>query len=191
MGLKYVGSSEIDKFANETYRANFKEVNQLGDITKVDPKSVPDCDLITAGFPCQSFSNAGKRLGFKDTRGSLFFNLLEIIKAKKPSVILLENVPGLTTLDKGATYKEILHRLTDAGYFVKSEILDASQFGLAQKRRRLFFVGFRNHLHYRNFHFPKGSDRSKTLKDILETSVDKKYLISDEAKKKDSNLENK
>ena len=145
LGGKCVFSSEWDKNAQKTYKANFGEI-PFGDITKEKIKSyIPDkFDILCAGFPCQAFSIAGKRGGFEDTRGTLFFDVAEIIKRKQPRAIFLENVKGLKSHDKGRTLATILNVLReDLGYFVPDpEVINAKNFGVPQNRERIFIVGF-------------------------------------------------
>jgi DNA (cytosine-5)-methyltransferase 1 len=146
LGGQCVFTSEWDKEAQKTYRTNFGEV-PFGDITKPYIKSyIPkDFDVLCAGFPCQAFSIAGKRGGFDDTRGTLFFDVAEIIKNHKPRAIFLENVKGLRSHDKGQTLATILNVLrNDLGYFVpEPQIINAKEFGVPQNRERIFIVGFR------------------------------------------------
>jgi DNA (cytosine-5)-methyltransferase 1 len=182
LGGKCVFTSEWDKYSKQTYEANFGEV-PFGDITKDSTKGfVPDgFDVLCAGFPCQAFSIAGKRAGFEDTRGTLFFDVAEIIKNKKPKAIFLENVKGLRSHDKGQTLKTILNVLrNDLGYYVpEPEVLNAKHFGVPQNRERIFIVGFRKDLGITEFTYPKPTDKNKVLKDILEEDeVSVKYYLS-------------
>jgi len=142
-GLKSccVFSSEIKKHAIETYQLNFNNEKVDGDITKVDPSSIPEHDFLLAGFPCQPFSSAGKRKVFLDERGGLFFSILEILKKKQPLGFLLENVEGLYTHNEGKTLELILRKLHDLGYIIRYKILDSSEFGVPQVRRRIYIVG--------------------------------------------------
>ncbi len=149
LGGKCVFTSEWDKEAKRTYKANFGE-RPFGDITKEETKAfIPDnFDLLCAGFPCQAFSIAGKRGGFEDTRGTLFFDVAEIIKRKQPKAIFLENVKGLRNHNGGKTLATILNVLrNDLGYFVpEPQIINAKDFGVPQNRERIYIVGFRNDL---------------------------------------------
>ena len=132
---KCVFSSEWDKFAAMTYEANYGE-KPHGDITKINEKDIPDHDILLAGFPCQPFSNIGKREGFlHETQGTLFFDILRILKKKLPKAFLLENVKGLITIDDGKTFKTIIKSLQKLKYTVFYKILDAQNFGLTQKTR--------------------------------------------------------
>lgn len=182
LGGKCVFTSEWDKEAQRTYRANFGEV-PFGDITKPEIKAyIPnDFDILCAGFPCQAFSIAGKRGGFEDTRGTLFFDVAEIIKTKKPKAFFLENVKGLRNHDKGKTLETILNVLrNDLGYFVpEPEIVNAKNFGVPQNRERIYIVGFRNDLGINDFSYPAPTDDTKIFTDIREeNTVPTKYYLS-------------
>lgn len=182
LGGKCVFSSEWDVQAQTTYSANFGEV-PFGDITKEETKSyIPNgFDVLCAGFPCQAFSIAGKRGGFEDTRGTLFFDVAEIIKRKKPKAIFLENVKGLRSHDKGKTLATILNVLrNDLEYFVpEPRIMNAKDFGVPQNRERIFIVGFRKDLKVSDFAYPEPIDKKITFKDVKERSVVRaKYYLS-------------
>ena len=182
LGGKCVFTSEWDKYSKLTYQANFGEV-PFGDITKDETKSyIPDnFDLLCAGFPCQAFSIAGRKGGFEDTRGTLFFDVAEIIKEKKPKAIFLENVKGLRSHDRGKTLSTILNVLReDLDYYVpEPEIINAKNFGVPQNRERIFIVGFRKDLGITDFKYPKPTDKTKVLEDILEPDeVSVKYYLS-------------
>jgi DNA (cytosine-5)-methyltransferase 1 len=135
-----VWANEIDKYACQIYRKHYKEIHE-GDIRTVDALSIPDHDLLCAGFPCQSFSIAGKRGGFEDTRGTLFFEIARILSAKRPKLLLLENVKGLLSHNSGATFGTILTTLSDLGYFLEWQVLNSKDFGVPQNRERVFIVG--------------------------------------------------
>lgn len=182
LGGKCVFTSEWDEKAKLTYEANFGEV-PFGDITKERTKSfIPDdFDVLCAGFPCQAFSIAGKRGGFEDTRGTLFFDVAEIIKRKKPKAFFLENVKGLTNHDKGRTLKTILNVLReDLGYFVpEPQVLNAKDYGVPQNRERIFIVGFRKDLGVTTFNYPEPSRKKRTFADVREEeTVSVKYYLS-------------
>ena len=180
-GFRCVFSSEIDEPCRKMYEANFGE-RPYGDIRQIDAADIPDHDVLLAGFPCQPFSIMGKGLGLVDTRGTLFFEIERILKAKRPRAFLLENVKQLRGNDKGRTLKVILSTLKGLGYHVDWKILNCLDFGLPQKRERLFIVGFQNDC---AFQFPsRGEGPSKTLADILEENVSKKYFLSDAIRKK-------
>ena len=136
-----VGYSEIDRYAIEIYKRKFPEHKNYGDITKIKPNRLPDFDLLVGGFPCQAFSIAGKRKGFKDTRGTLFFDIARILRRKKPRLFLLENVKGLLSHDSGSTFKTIIATLTKLGYDVQWQVLNSKNFGVPQNRERVFIVG--------------------------------------------------
>ncbi len=175
-GCKCVFSSEIDKFACQTYEANYKE-KPSGDITQINEKDIPHFDILLAGFPCQAFSIAGKRKGFDDTRGTMFFEVARILKYHKPKAFLLENVKGLISHDKGKTFSTILQILQEElGYNVFYEVLNAKDFGMPQNRERILIVGF---LEKVSFAFPKPNFKKTRLGDILEKNIDEKYTISD------------
>lgn len=180
---KCIFTSEWDKYSKQTYQANFGEV-PFGDITKDITKSyIPDSfDVLCAGFPCQAFSIAGKRGGFEDTRGTLFFDVAEIIKKKKPKAIFLENVKGLRSHDKGKTIGTILNVLReDLGYFIpEPKVMNAKEFGVPQNRERIFIVGFRKDLNVSEFEYPKPVKKTVILQNILETeTVSVKYYLSE------------
>lgn len=135
-----VGYSEIDKYAIKVYERHFEHDN-YGDATKINPKELPDFDLLVGGFPCQAFSIAGKRKGFDDTRGTLFFDIARILAEKKPQHLVLENVKGLLSHDQGRTFQTILGVLADLGYRVEWQVLNSKDFGVPQNRERIIIVG--------------------------------------------------
>lgn len=155
-GGNCVFSSEWDRFAQKTYECNFGEV-PFGDITKIDEKTIPKFDILAAGFPCQPFSSIGKRQGFKHkTQGTLFYDVARIIEFHKPSSFLLENVAGLVTHDKGNTFATIIETLEELDYTLNYQILDSADFGVPQKRQRIYIVGFNNSkVKKSEFLFPK------------------------------------
>ena len=172
-----VFSSEIDKFACQTYEANWGEYPS-GDITQIKAADIPKFDILLAGFPCQAFSIAGKRKGFNDTRGTMFFEVERILEYHKPKCFMLENVKGLTNHDKGNTFKVMCDILENKlGYKIYYKVLNAKDFGVPQNRERLIIVGFKNH--DVEFEFPRPSGVKTRLGDILEKEVDPKYTISD------------
>ena len=182
LGGKCVFSSEWDAQAQKTYFLNYGDV-PFGDITKESTKSfIPDnFDILCAGFPCQAFSMAGKRLGFEETRGTLFFDVAEIIKRKRPKAFFLENVKGLLNHDKGKTIQTILKVLReDLDYYVPDpQIVNAMNFGVPQHRERIYVVGFRKDQGVTEFEYPKPTDKSKTFADIKEKDVvSAKYYLS-------------
>ena len=175
-------SSDIDKFAAKSYEANFSE-KPVGDITKVNEKDIPDFDLLFAGFPCQAFSICGLQKGFADnTKGTLFFDIARIIKEKQPNAFVLENVKNLVSHDGGKTFKTIIHVLREElGYYVDYKVLNALDFGLPQKRERIIIVGAKKPF---DMDWKFDIENVKTLKDILESEVDKKHYASEEIVKK-------
>ena len=188
LGGKCVYSSEFDAKAQESYLANYGEM-PFGDITKPATKQyIPKkFDVLCAGFPCQAFSLAGKRLGFNDeTRGTLFFEIEDILRKHQPKAIFLENVKGLAIHDKGRTLKTILEHLDDAGYdVVPPQIVNAMDFGVPQHRERIYIIGFKKSLHIdiRQFKYPEpqttGENRPK-FRDVMEKKVPSvKYYLSD------------
>ena len=177
LGGKCVFSSEIDKYAAQTYEANYGE-KPSGDITQINAESIPNFDILLAGFPCQAFSIAGKRKGFEDTRGTMFFEVERILEEKKPKSFLLENVKGLTNHDHGRTFKIMLDILENKlGYKVYYKVLNAKNFGLPQNRERIMIVGFKNH--NIDFKFPEEINKETKVGDILIDNPDSKYTISD------------
>ena len=182
LGGKCVFTSEWDENEKKTYKANFGET-PFGDITKEYTKNyIPDnFDVLCAGFPCQAFSIAGKRGGFEDTRGTLFFEVAEILKRKQPKAFFLENVKGLRNHDKGKTLSTILNVLrNDLDYYVPDpEVINAKDFGLPQNRERIFIVGFHKNTGIKNFSYPKPIEKKFYFKDVREESVvPTKYYLS-------------
>lgn len=171
-GFECVFSSDFDKKVQETYKNNFGET-PYGDITKVNTKEIPEFDILLGGFPCQPFSISGKKKGFDDTRGTLFFDICRIIDEKNPSVVILENVKHIIHHDKRRTFKIIIETLTDLGYNVNYKILNTTDFGLPQNRERVFIIGTKNS--YFNFDKIK-LNKSKPLSYFLDKRSDFKYL---------------
>ena len=182
MNTECVFSSEIDEWACKTYRKNFPNDNHdpKCDITTVDAKSLPEFDVLLAGFPCQAFSIAGKRGGFDDTRGTLFFDVARIIKEKQPKAFLLENVKGLTNHRSGKTLQVILNTLReDLGYTVFYKVLNAKEYGVAQLRERIYIVGFKNAGDSFDYPLPLPQEERKVIRDIIEENpVDARYYLS-------------
>ncbi|MBD3808578.1 MAG: DNA cytosine methyltransferase [Epsilonproteobacteria bacterium] len=174
--IEFVFSSEIDRYAQQTYYANFGELPH-GDITKIDEKEIPPHDIILAGFPCQAFSIAGHRRGFEDTRGTLFFEVARIAAYHKPKIIFLENVKGFVNHDKGNTFKVVKQTLENMGYRVFAKVLNAKDFGIPQNRERIYIVAFLNDT---EFEFPEPLKKEVKVGDILEKQeVSNKYYLSD------------
>lgn len=181
-GCKSVFSSEWDVHAQKMYEANFGE-KPFGDINLIEPSDIPDHDILLAGFPCQPFSIAGKQLGFDDTRGTLFFNIEAILAEKRPKAFLLENVRRLTSHDGGRTFQVILKHLRELGYTVHHTIFNSLNFGVPQKRERIYIVGF---LEQADFTFPIPQMTYKPLSEVLEpeNEIDKSYYLSDDLRSK-------
>lgn len=136
-----IGYSEIDKYAIQTYERHFNGHNNYGDATAINPAEIGDFDLLCGGFPCQAFSVAGKRLGFNETRGTLFFDIARILEHKRPGHLVLENVKGLLSHDSGKTFQTILGVLADLGYRVEWQVLNSKDFGVPQNRERVYIIG--------------------------------------------------
>lgn len=175
-GCQNVFTSEWDKEAQTMYEANFGEL-PYGDITTIQPDNIPNHDILLGGFPCQPFSILGSKQGFSDTRGTLFFNIEEILRIKQPYSFMLENVKQLRTHDDGRTFKVIIEKLQALGYYVHHTVLNALDFGLPQKRERTIIVGFKENIKFR---FPKTIGKYSPLSDILEpeSEIDKKLFAS-------------
>lgn len=208
LGGECILASEIDERATRAYKALYNGAPELqGDVTKINEHDVPDHDVLVGGFPCQSFSVAGKRLGFEDTRGTLFFEVARIAKVKQPKVILLENVKGLVSHDRGKTLDTIVQTLNDIGYTVDFNVLNSKYFGVPQNRERIFIVAIRDDLIERepwiiegntvvpkgkrriaqldglktfNFDWPSQESVTTRLRDILEDNVDERFYLSEE-----------
>jgi len=190
LGIDYelIGYSDINKYANQCFKQNHcpddvEDKLRLGDVTKVDEKTLPDFDLLTGGFPCQSFSSAGKGLGINDTRGTLFHDIIRIAEYKKPKFIFLENVKGLTTIKHQDTYETIMSELERIGYVVYNRVLNTKDFGIPQSRDRIWFVCFRMDVwkENNNFQWPEKEKLKLFLKNILEDDIDPKYYLSTKA----------
>ena len=203
---KVVFSSEIDDNARKSYIANWGNNNFAGDITKINENDIPTHDLLLAGFPCQSFSIAGKRKGFEDTRGTLFFDVARILNAKKPKYILLENVKNLISHDKSATIQKILLTLNEIGYTVDFTIINSNEAGVPQNRDRTYICGIYGHTSepfvddirsskatilkkelnnadFKGFNFFNNvvfNNKKKYIEDILEADVDSSFYFDTE-----------
>lgn len=170
-----VGFSEIDKYASAIYQKHFPEHKNYGDITKINAEDLPDFDFLCGGFPCQAFSIAGKRKGFDDTRGTLFFDIARILRAKQPRLLLLENVKGLLSHDNGNTFKTIIATLEELGYDLQWQVLNSKNFGVPQNRERVFIVG-----HLRGASRPQvfpitGASQEADGERIISTAIDANY----------------
>ena len=171
-GFSCVFSSDFDKHIQDTYEENFNE-RPFGDITKVDPKTLPDFDVLTGGFPCQPFSISGKKRGFADTRGTLFFDVCRILNEKKPRVVVLENVKHFIHHDKKKTMSTVLNSLQELGYNISYKILNTKDFGLPQNRERIFIIGSLKG----SFDFNKmKKTKSKSLEHFLDKSGDFEFV---------------
>ena len=163
-----VGHADIDTHASKAYKAIYgaEGGKNYGDLRKINPQDLPDFDLLCAGFPCQSFSVAGRRLGFQDTRGTVFFEIVRIIAEKWPPFLLLENVPGLLSHDGGRTLTTIFSSLVEMGYHLEWMVLNSKYFGVPQQRRRLYIVGCLDDRCAGKI-FPLGSSYAKNLKQLI------------------------
>jgi DNA (cytosine-5)-methyltransferase 1 len=186
---KCVFSADFNKYACDTYEKNFNEY-PLIDIQKYSEKKIPDHDILCAGFPCQPFSIAGKRKGFEDTRGTLFFDIARILKKKRPKIFILENVKGLVSHDKGNTFNTIINVLSskvngkkrknnrkNLGYNVFWNILNSKDYNVPQNRERVFIIGFKDQNY--NFNFPVKKRLKSKLSDIIKIKSDRIKKISD------------
>ena len=178
--IETVFVSEWDKKAVETYKANFNDnIDIAGDITTVYENDIPKHDILLAGFPCQAFSLAGRRKGFEDARGTLFFDVARIVRTHKPRVVFCENVKNLLRHDRGRTFAVIQNILQDLGYKVFFEVLNSKNFGVPQNRERIYIVAFRNDVAPVSFKFPQKTDDTKVISDIVEEKeVSSKYYLS-------------
>ena len=183
--IKTVFVSEWDEYAQQTYRLNYNDKFDIaGDITKIDEKEIPEFDICLAGFPCQAFSLAGKRMGFDDDykglcRGTLFQDVVRICEYHQPKVIFCENVKGLTIHDKGRTFKVIKKAFEQIGYTVYDKVLNSKDFGVPQNREIIYIVAFRNDIDSSSFKFPEPTNSNTCIRDILEENeVSVKYYLS-------------
>lgn len=180
-GFETVFGNDFDAFCKATYDLNFKTVPlTVGDIAKIKSKDLPNFDILLGGFPCQPFSIAGYRRGFLDTgRGELFFEIIRILRDKKPQAVFLENVKNLKSHDNGKTFKIISDALEDLGYHIKVKILNSVEYGnVPQNRERVYIVGFKSKATYESFEFPNPIPLKKDVASILEKEVDDKYYYN-------------
>lgn len=184
--LETVFISEWDKYAQKTYTDNFADSFAIaGDITRIDETLIPAFDICLAGFPCQAFSQAGRRMGFEDDykgkcRGTLFQDVVRICEVHRPKVIFCENVKGLTSHDRGRTFRIIKGAFEELGYTVYDKVLNSKDFGVPQNRERIYLVCFRNDIDSGSFRFPKGSDDTKRIFNILQDApIPSKYYLSE------------
>lgn len=185
-GIRTVFVSEWDKNAQKTYKMNFHDDFEIaGDITEIEEQNIPSFDICLAGFPCQAFSLAGKRMGFDDDykglcRGTLFQDVVRICDYHQPKVIFCENVKGLKIHDRGRTFKVIKKAFEQIGYDVYSKVLNSKDFGVPQNRERIYIVAFRKNIDSSAFEFPEGNNDRARLIDILdEAPISSKYYLSD------------
>lgn len=177
-GAKCIYSNEWDKPVREVYYENFGDIPE-DDITQVDEKSIPDHDILCAGFPCQAFSISGKQRGFEDSRGTLFFDVARIVKEKKPKVVFMENVKNFATHDGGKTLEVVKGTMEELGYTFHQKVLNAVNYGIPQKRERIYMVCFRNDLIIDDFKYPKPFKLTRHVEDFLlsdESMVEHLYV---------------
>ena len=185
-GYELVWSNDFDKYAVQTYNANFRNKALCADINDINPSDIPKHDVLIGGFPCQPFSMMGHQQGFNDQRGTLFFRVTEIIKNQKerghqPSIVVLENVRNLLKHDNGNTIRVIKEELEELGYTVFPNMLNSADYGVPQTRNRVYLVCFLDRSI--NYVFPKAVKLKKSLQDILQDEVDNKYFLSEKIKK--------
>jgi len=186
--IEIVYAIDNDRYACEIYNKNFQLTCVNKDIRKVHAEEIPSHDILTGGFPCQSFSIIAQnppRLGYKDENGRLFFEMCRILKAKKPLCFIAENVKGILSANKGMAFPLILKNFEESSYHVKYTLLDSSDFGIPQKRERVFIVGFRDPVTFQNFRFPETTTKENKvpLSKVVfpEDTVDEKYYFSEKA----------
>jgi DNA (cytosine-5)-methyltransferase 1 len=189
MPFEIVYAVDNDKYATQIYNDNFKHKCETKDVRDIIAKDVPSHDLLIGGFPCQSFSIVAQnppRLGYKDERGKLFFEMIKILKEKKPRYFIAENVKGLLSVNNKKTFPLILKEFENAGYFIKHKVLNACEYGIPQKRERVFIIGFKDYDNYLQLSFPNPNthdDKKPKLKDVVDNTlkVDEKYYFSEKA----------
>jgi DNA (cytosine-5)-methyltransferase 1 len=194
-GAECVFSSEWESTVAKVYEENFND-KPSGDITKIEAKDIPKHDILCAGFPCQAFSISGKKLGFDDSRGTLFFDIARIVKKRKPKIVFLENVKNFATHDNGKTLKVVEATMIELGYSFFYKILNASDFGVPQNRQRIYMVCFRKDLKIKSFEFPEKKSINKNLKSLLMSKEEiassiKTYNKNIIPKFKDNRVDNK
>ena len=166
LGGKCVYSNEWDKPVQKVYAENFGDLPE-GDITQVDEKTIPDHDILCAGFPCQAFSISGKQKGFEDSRGTLFFDVARIVKEKNPKIVFMENVKNFATHDDGRTLEVVKATMEELGYTFNQKVLNAVDYGVPQRRERIYMVCFRNDLIIQGFRYPKPFELTRHVEDFL------------------------
>ncbi len=187
-GCIVVWANEVDGDACKTYRHNFPNTELVeADIRSIDPDSVPDFDILTAGFPCQPFSVCGRQEGFKDDRGNLFFEIVRFLEAKKPRYVFLENVANLIEHDKGRTFSTIFGELARTGYYVRYLVADACDYGIPQHRTRTYIVAFKDEAECERFGFPEKKQLEKHIIDVIDRTkrAAEEYYYSPGTKKFD------
>lgn len=175
LGAKCVYSNEWDASVQKVYAENFGDTPE-GDITQVDENTIPDHDILCAGFPCQAFSISGKQRGFADSRGTLFFDVARIVKAKRPKVVFMENVKNFVTHDDGKTLEVVKGTMEELGYTFYQKVLNAVDYGVPQKRERIYMVCFRNDLDVNDFKYPKPFELTHHVEDFL---LDDEEMLKD------------
>lgn len=175
LGAKCVYSNEWDASVQKVYAENFGDTPE-GDITQVDENTIPDHDILCAGFPCQAFSISGKQRGFEDSRGTLFFDVARIVKAKRPKVVFMENVKNFVTHDDGKTLEVVKGTMEELGYTFYQKVLNAVDYGVPQKRERIYMVCFRNDLDVNDFKYPKPFELTHHVEDFL---LDDEEMLKD------------
>lgn len=178
LGAKCVYSNEWDEYAKKTYNENFGDIPD-GDITQVDENKIPNHDILCAGFPCQAFSISGKQKGFEDSRGTLFFDVARIVKNKKPKIVFMENVKNFASHDNGHTLEVVKNTMEELGYTFFQKVLNAVDYGVPQKRERIYMVCFRNDLNIKQFYYPKPFKLERHVEDFLldEKEISEKLYV--------------
>lgn len=179
LGAKCVYSNEWDVPAQKVYQANFGDIPE-GDITKVDEKTIPNHDILCAGFPCQTFSISGKQRGFNDSRGTLFFDVARIVKEKKPAIVFMENVKNFASHDDGRTLAVVKGTMEELGYVFFQKVLNSVDYNVPQKRERIYMVCFRKDLNINSFSYPKPMELTRHVEDLLldEKEIPEKLFIN-------------
>lgn len=179
-GLECVGYSEIDKKPDKTYKLLFNDYNNYGDLMKLEIDKLPEFDFLVGGFPCQTFSIVGRREGFDDERGNIIYGLIDILVEKNVKYFLLKNVKGLINHNKGNTFNTIRESLGNAGYNVYSKVLNSCDFGVPQKRERIYIIGIRKDLDKNKFEFPIGKADSYNFDEFIDE--DNPYIFDENNK---------
>ncbi|MBL4644697.1 MAG: DNA (cytosine-5-)-methyltransferase [Candidatus Pacebacteria bacterium] len=182
LNYSIVYANDIDEHAAKTYKQNIGDHITVEDINNINAADIPNHDLLIGGFPCQSFSIAGQRKGFDDARGELYLHMVDFLKEKQPKVFIAENVKGILSVDGGRAFGKIISDFESSGYKVKHKLVNATDFGVPQKRQRVFIIGVRNDIK-KDFNFEEPSAKRVILKDVLENrkDIDKKYFFSERA----------